>query len=211
MLDNKTVRDFVEELGSNSPAPGGGSVAALSASIGAALGSMVFNLTVGKKAYKAYSDEEREEVDSSLEKTLVMKNEFLDLMNKDTEEFLELMKAFKLPKESDEEKKIRSQKIQEGYVKALKVPLEVAEKAFDIYKYIEVASKLGNKNAISDAGVAALMIQAALEGAILNVKINLGSIKDDGYKKEITSLCEELITKGRNKRDNILSIVNNQI
>lgn len=211
MLDNKTVREFVEELGSKSPAPGGGSVAALSASIGAALGSMVFNLTVGKKAYKVYSDEERNEVDSSLEETSKIQHEFLDLMNKDTEEFLELMKAFKLPKESDEEKKIRSQKIQEGYVKALKVPLEVAEKAFDIYKYIEVASRLGNKNAISDAGVASLMIQAALEGAVLNVKINLGSIKDDEYKKEINLRCEQLTTEGRNKRDNILSTVNSQI
>lgn len=211
MLDNKTVRGFIDELASNSPAPGGGSVAALAASIASALNSMVFNLTVGKKVYKEYSEEDKNSVDNSLRVSQLSKDEFLDLMNKDTEEFLKLMKAFKLPKSSDEEKKYRSQKIQEGYKAALEVPFELAKKAYNIYDYIFTACKLGNKNAISDAGVAALMLQAAIESAVLNVKINLSCIKDEKFSEEVTKQCEELIEKGRTKRDDILSIVNTAI
>ena len=91
MLDQKTVREFINELGSNSPAPGGGSVAALGASLSAALGAMVFNLTVGKKAYNEFSSEDKMLVDESLQKCTLLENDFLDLMNKDTEAFLVLM------------------------------------------------------------------------------------------------------------------------
>lgn len=211
MLDQKTVRGFIGELASNSPAPGGGSVAALSASITAALSSMVFNLTVGKKVYKGYSEGEQKSVDYSLEQSDLEKDEFLNLMNRDTEEFLKLMAAFKLPKETDDEKKLRAEKIQEGYKSALEIPLEVAKKAYNIYEHVFTASKLGNKNAISDAGVAALMLQAAIESAILNVKINLSGIKDEEYKDEVNKQCEEFIENGRVKRDEILEIVNSVI
>ncbi|MBZ9623909.1 cyclodeaminase/cyclohydrolase family protein [Clostridium sp. FP2] len=207
MLDEKTVREFINELGSNSPAPGGGSVAALGASLASALGAMVFNLTVGKKAYNEYSDEDKMLVDKNLEECLKHKDKFLDLMNKDTEVFLILMSAFKLPKESADEKKIRSAKIQEGYQKALEIPLSVAEESYKIYEYVKIAARLGNKNAISDAGVSALMLQASIESAILNVKINLSSIKDETYKQEITERCNELVKQGRTKRDEILSVV----
>jgi formiminotetrahydrofolate cyclodeaminase len=211
MLDQKSVRNFINELGSNSPAPGGGSVAALGSSLATALGAMVFNLTVGKKLYNEYSPEDKIRVDNSLEQCLAQKDKFLDLMNQDTEVFLILMSAFKLPKESDEEKKIRSLKIQEGYIAALEIPLEVAEQSYEIYKYVKTAAKLGNKNAISDAGVSALMLQASIESAILNVKINLTSIKDETYKVEIKLRCQELVDQGRVKRDEILSIVNESI
>ncbi|MBW9157833.1 cyclodeaminase/cyclohydrolase family protein [Clostridium tagluense] len=207
MLDEKTVREFINELGSNSPAPGGGSVAALGASLASALGAMVFNLTVGKKAYNEYSDEDKMLVDKNLEECLKHKDKFLDLMNKDTEVFLILMSAFKLPKESADEKKIRSAKIQEGYQKALEIPLSVAEESYKIYEYVKIAARLGNKNAISDAGVSALMLQASIESAILNVKINLSSIKDETYKQAITERCNELVKQGRTKRDEILSVV----
>jgi len=208
MLDQKTVREFINELGSNSPAPGGGSVAALGASLATALGAMVFNLTVGKKAYNEYSNEDKMLVDKNLEQCLVLKDNFLDLMNKDTEAFLVLMSAFKLPKETEDEKKVRSLKIKEGNQVALDIPLSVAEETYKIYEYVKVAATLGNKNAISDAGVAALLLQASLESAILNVKINLSSVKDEVYKEEIKARCEELINQGRIKRDEILSVVN---
>jgi len=208
MLDQKTVREFINELGSNSPAPGGGSVAALGASLASALGAMVFNLTVGKKAYNEYSDEDKMLVNKNLEQCLEQKDKFLELMNKDTEAFLILMSAFKLPKETEEEKKVRSLKIKEGNQKALEIPLTVAEESYKIYEYIRIAAILGNKNAISDAGVSALMLQASIESAILNVKINLSSIKDEAYKEEIKTRCNELVEQGRLKRDEILSVVN---
>ena len=211
MLDQKTVREFISELGSNSPAPGGGSVAAFGSSLSSALCAMVFNLTVDKKVYNAYSEEDKMIVDKNLEQCLNHKEEFLDLMNSDAEVFLTLMSAFKLPKQSDEEKKIRSQKIQEGYKAALEIPLKVAEESYKIYMHVKIAAELGNKNAISDAGVAALMLQASIESAILNVKINLSCIKDETYKDEITSKCKQLVKCGREKRDEVLSIVDENI
>jgi methenyltetrahydrofolate cyclohydrolase len=207
MLDEKTVREFINELGSNSPAPGGGSVAALGASLASSLSAMVFSLTVGKKVYNEYSNEDKIKIDKSLEKCLKYNDEFLELMNKDTEVFLVLMSAFKLPKETIEEKSARSIKIQEGYQKALEIPMMVADEAYKIYEYVKIAASLGNKNAISDAGVSALMLQASIESAILNVKINLSSIKDETYKGEIITRCDCLIKNGRLKRDEILAIV----
>ncbi|WP_017414676.1 cyclodeaminase/cyclohydrolase family protein [Clostridium tunisiense] len=207
MLDNKTVREFVEELGSNSPAPGGGSVAALASSLASALSAMVFNLTVGKKAYASLNDEEKALVDKHLEITDKSKDEFLDLMNKDVEAFNSVMAAFKLPKETEEEKAIRSEKIQEGYKGAIAIPLEVARKTFNLYDSILVSVKYGNKNAISDGGVAALMTQSAIEGAILNVKINLSSIKDEEYKTAMEKEIERLSNEGLKRKEEILTIV----
>jgi len=211
MLDKKTVSQFIDELGSNSPVPGGGSVSALGAALASALGSMVLNLTVGKKVYNEYGDEEKTVVKNNLELCLKNQEKFLELMNKDKEAFLFLMSTFKLPKESSEDKKIRNEKIQEGYQGALEVPLIVAEESYKIYEHIDIAAKLGNKNVISDAGVSVLMLQASIESAILNVKINLSSVKDETYKEKIEMRCEELIKQGRIKRDKILYIVNENL
>lgn len=208
MLNNMNVNKFIEELASNSPAPGGGSVAALSAALGCALNSMVFNLTVGKKMYKEYSKEVQITIDNSLENSIKKMTEFIELMEKDTKVFMELMNSYKLPKNSDEEKKIRIEKINEASEKVLQVPFDIAKKVYDIYEDIIIACKYGNKNAISDAGVSAIMMQSALESSILNVKINLSSMKDESRKKEINDFCNELIIKGRKKRDCILEQVN---
>lgn len=211
MLDVKTVRGFIEELGSNSPAPGGGSVAALCGSLSSALGSMVLNLTVGKKIYESLNDEEKYMVNKHLQLTAGAKDRFLDLMNEDTEAFNELMKAFKLPKDTEEEKKIRNEKIQEGYKGAINIPLTVAKSAYEVYESILVCVKFGNKNAISDAGVAALLTQCAIEGAVLNVKINLSSIKDIEYRDRILSEVNLLLNDGVKKQKEILDIVNSNI
>lgn len=211
MLDVKTVRGFVEELASNSPAPGGGSVAALCGSLGSALGSMVFNLTVGKKAYLALGDEERASVDKGLLIANELKDSFLNLMNEDTEAFNKLMAAFKMEKETEEQKSLRALEIQKAYKAATEIPLEVARKAYDIYEIIEIAVDHGNKNAISDAGVAALLAQAAIEGAIMNVKINLGSIKDEEFTTSIREEIHIISEDGKKKQEEILKVVNNYL
>lgn len=211
MLDEKTVRGFVEELASNSPAPGGGSVAALCGSIGSALGSMVFSLTVGKKAYLALGDEERASVDKGLVVANELKDSFLELMNEDTVAFNKLMAAFKMEKETEEQKALRSIEIQKAYKAATEIPLEVARKAYDIYEVIEIAVDHGNKNAISDAGVAALLAQASIEGAIMNVKINLGSIKDEEYTNAIREEISIIKEDGKKKQENILKVVENNL
>jgi formiminotetrahydrofolate cyclodeaminase len=211
MLQNSSIKDFISELGSNSPAPGGGSAAALSAALGSALSSMVFNLTVGKKVYNEYDDEKKASILNSLENTDKSSMDFLNLMEKDAEEFLLLMEAFKLPKNTEEEKKLRDEQINLGYNRALEVPLEVARKSFDMFKYIEIAAAYGNKNAISDAGVAALLMQTAIESAVLNVKINLAVLKDEPYKKSIEKECSELILRGSDIKNKIIEIVSSKI
>lgn len=211
MLDKMLVNEFIDELASNSPAPGGGSVAALCGSLGAALTSMVFSLTVGKKAYLALGDEERTSVDAGLVKANELKDEFLKLMNEDTEAFNKLMAAFKMPKETEEEKAARSEVIQTAYKAATNVPLEVARKAYDIYEIIEIAIDHGNKNAISDAGVAALLAQTTIEGAIMNVKINLGSIKDEEFTSAIREEIKVISEDGMRIQKDILEVVSQHI
>lgn len=211
MLEKKTVKEFVEELASSSPAPGGGSVSAISASLASALTSMVCNLTVGKKAYNELEEDKKASIDETLKACEELKFKFLDLMNEDTEVFLELMKTFKMPKDTEEEKKVRSEKIQLGYKKSLEVPLSTAKAAFELYKYILIAAQYGNKNAVSDAGVAALMTQSAIEAAILNVKINMSSIKDEEYKNGIGKDIENISSEGTRLREEILKIVNSKI
>lgn len=211
MLKNLMLKDFVSELSSNAPVPGGGGAAALTASLGCALNSMVFNLTVGKKIYNEYADNKKELINDGLKQSDFNKDEFLRLMDRDAEEFLSLMAVFKFPKNTDEEKKIREGKLQDAYINALKVPLEIAEKAFKIYDYIFTACEYGNVNAISDAGVAALLIQCAIESAVLNVNINLAAIKDENYKSEIKSKCDSLIKQGTEKKNRIMELVNSKI
>jgi formiminotetrahydrofolate cyclodeaminase len=211
MLKNLMLKDFIDELGSSSPAPGGGSAAALSAALSSALVSMVFNLTIGKKAYDEYDEKTRKLIEEQLGKAGELKFEFLDAIDKDADAFLSLMAAFKLPKNTEEEKSIRSINIQKGYKSAIEVPMQLALKSFTVYDYIYVAAKYGNKNAISDAGVAALLLQTAIEGAILNVMINLSSIKDEEFKSAVTSKMNYIKSEGIKKRDEILQIVYTKI
>lgn len=207
MLKDMVIKEFVEELSSKSPAPGGGSVAALSGSLASALASMVFSLTTGKKDYNGYDDQIKEKINIGMAKTSQLKEEFLELMEKDVEAFLELMEAFKMPKATEAEIKERGVKIQEGYVKALEIPLKVAQEALKTFDYIEVAARWGNKNASSDAGVAAIMAQAAIEGAILNVRINLASIKDNEYKARIEVECQDLLVHGMKRKEEIMELI----
>jgi len=211
MLRDMTIQGFTEELASRSPAPGGGSVAALSGALASALACMVFNLTVGRKDYNEYPERTRDSIDSGLVHARAHRDGFLDLMEKDVEAFMELMDAFKLPKTGEEEIRFRSGKISEGYKRALEIPLEVAESALRIFEYIETAARWGNKNAASDAGVAAILAQSAIEGAVLNVRINLASIKDEDYKAGISGKCEKLVAQGLSKKEEIIAVVNTKI
>lgn len=202
------LKDFIEELSSNSPAPGGGSISALCGSLANGLGSMVFNLTIGKKKFNNYEKEIQDTIKESLEKVSVQKEEFLKLMDKDTEAFMKVMKGFKMPKDTEENKKIRNEKIQEAYREAVLVPLEVAEKSLGTYEHILIACKYGNKNAITDAGVACLLAGTSVQGAILNVKINLSSIENNDYRNKVSSRCDEILKESEVKKQEIMKIVN---
>ena len=203
MLIDKKVSNFLDELASNSPTPGGGSVAALAGALGAALISMVGNLTVGKKKYENV-EEDIKKIISSSEK---LRYELSQLIEEDIKVFNNFMSTYKMPKETEDEKKMRTEKIQEALIKAAKVPLKVAYKCLDIMILSQEVAEKGNVNVISDAGVAVLMAEAALESAILNVKINLRMIKDEKIREELSSSIKELLLKEKGQKEKVLKIV----
>ena len=207
MLIDKKVSNFLDELASNSPTPGGGSVAALAGALGAALISMVGNLTVGKKKYEDV-EEDIKKIISSSEK---LRYELSQLIEEDVKVFNNFMATYKMPKETEDEKKVRAEKIQESLIKAAKVPLKVAYKCLDILSLSKEVAEKGNINVVSDAGVAALMAEAALESAILNVKINLKMIKDEKTKEELSSSIQELLLKEKGQKEKVLEIVEQKI
>ncbi|MBC8499526.1 MAG: cyclodeaminase/cyclohydrolase family protein [Candidatus Atribacteria bacterium] len=207
MLIDKKIHNFLEELASNSPTPGGGSVAALAGALGAALISMVGNLTIGKKKYEDV-EEDIKKIISSSEK---LRYELSQLIEEDVKAFNNFMATYKMPKETEDEKKIRAEKIQESLIEAAKVPLTVAYKCLEVLSLSKEVAEKGNINVISDAGVAALMAEAALESAILNVKINLIMIKDEKVKKELSSSIKEILLKEKGQKEKVLEIIDGKI
>ena len=202
MLKDMGLQAFINQLESSEPVPGGGSVAALSSALASALAAMVANLTVGKKNYEDVS----EEMDMIAQKMSAHKQTFVDMIDKDANSFDSVMKAYKLPKETDEEKAHRNGLIQEGMKYAASVPLEVAEKTAVLFDDLAVLVKSGNKNAQTDALVAAMMERTAILSALYNVKINLGSIKDDAYVSEMKVKVKALETMAVLREQEILAL-----
>ncbi len=207
MLIEKSVRDFIEAVASKAPAPGGGSVAALTGSLGSALTAMVGNLTIGRKAYEALDEITKSKLDKNLDKANNLVERLNHLVDEDTKSFNGVMAAFKMPKETEEEKSNRSKAIQEATKEALEVPLETAKKCLEVIRLQKAFAEFGNKNAITDVGVGALLGYAGLEGALFNVKINLSGIKDIEYVEKINNECEEIINEGNNLKEEVLKIV----
>ncbi|MFI5251442.1 MAG: cyclodeaminase/cyclohydrolase family protein [Bacteroidota bacterium] len=207
MLTSKTVKSFLDELASNSPAPGGGSVAALSGAMGAALASMVCNLTIGKKKYAGAETE----IKAVLVKSEELRKQFTLLVDKDTEAFNKVMEAYGLPKDSDDQKALRSSAIQASTKEATLVPLEVMKHVIDALALTKAVAEKGNENSMSDSGVSALMLYSALEGAAFNVQINLGSIKDSEFVGWKNDELSSLLKTGEAMRNEILSLVKKKI
>ena len=207
MLIDKKLSNFLDELASNSPTPGGGSVAALAGALGAALISMVGNLTIGKKKYEDV-EEDIKKIISSSEK---LRYELSQLIEEDVKVFNNFMATYKMPKETEDEKKVRTEKIQEALIEAAKVPLRVAYKCLDILNLSKEVAEKGNINVVSDAGVAVLMAEAALESAILNVKINLRMIKDEKVRTELFSSIKKIVLKEKGQKEKVLEIVEEKI
>lgn len=187
-LKKLTVEGFINETASSSPAPGGGSIAALNAASSAALIAMVAQLTLGKEKYAA-SQEEMKEV---AEKAGAMKDQFLAFIDEDSNAFNKIMAAFKLPKDTDEAKKARSAAIQDATKGAALVPFKVGQKANELFALAEAVILRGNPNAVTDGAVAAMNARAAVRGAFLNVKINLGSIKDALFVEDLKKRMAEI-------------------
>ena len=203
----KSLKDYVAEVASGAPVPGGGSVAALAGSLGAALTSMVGNLTIGRKGYIELDDEIKKEMDDSFEKIQKSIEVLNGIVDEDSKAFDKVMEAFKMPKGTEEEKAKRSEAIQEGYKVALQVPLRCAEECLNVLRLRKVFAEYGNVNAITDVGVGALLAAAALESALLNVRINLNGIKDLEFKKEIEEKMDNLMNEGMKLKDQWMKIV----
>jgi len=193
-LANLTLTDFADDLSSDSPAPGGGSVAALCSTMSGALSAMVCNLTFKKKGYKKVWDEARKlaEIGQSI------KERSLYAIDKDTQAFYAMMDAARLPKKTEEDKKIRNEAIQNSTKNAIMVPFETLEIAADAVGLSAKVAAIGNENALSDAGVAAITANAAAKSAYLNIKINMGDIEDEHFKFDILTKADELLEKVNN-------------
>ena len=197
MLVNKTLTDFVELVGSDAPAPGGGSVSSLVASLGTGLTAMVGILTIGKKAGESLSDSDMDKLKSADAEARKLMGRLMEIVDEDSNAFNGFMEALKLPKETDEEKASRKEAMQTAMKDAVNVPFEGAEKALESLKVINVFIEHGNQNAITDAGVASLLGAAGVQGLVYNVLINLASIDDEAYNKDMRENCDKLVEEAR--------------
>ena len=175
------VLKFLDVVDSNSPAPGGGSVSALASSLGASLARMVAHLSFGKKNYEALADDVKAKFVANFDELLKIKNELNDLIDRDSEAYNTVMAAYKLPKETDEEKHIRKEEIQRTTKRAALVPFEIGVLAASLLPLAETVIVKGNTNAITDGAIAVINARAAVKSAFLNVRINLGSIQDQEF------------------------------
>jgi glutamate formiminotransferase / formiminotetrahydrofolate cyclodeaminase len=206
-LVDLSVKLFVEETASESPAPGGGSVAAAMGAMGAALATMVANLSSHKRGW----DERWEEFSGWAEKGKVFHDRLLKLIDDDSDTFDALMATFGMPKGTDEEKAARSEAIQAATKHAVEVPLEVMKVSLESMDVIRAMAEIGNPNSVSDAGVGALAARSAVIGAHLNVKINCSSLKDDAYVTSTLAAAKEIEEKAKAKEAEILSIVEQKL
>lgn len=195
----KSSNDFIQELSSKSPVPGGGGASAYAGALGMALGSMVGNLTVGKKKYK----EVEEDIIELLKKSEVVINNLKSLVAKDAEVFYPLSQAYGLPSTTEEEKLAKEAVLQEALVEASMVPLEIAKNCLEAIHLHEEYAKKGTRIAISDVGVGVIFCKAALQGAKLNVLINTKIMKDQELKRKIESELQEIEKVGLMKADKI--------
>jgi len=204
---SNSLQTFLDQVASVEPAPGGGSVAALSGALAASLVAMVCRLTIGKKGYEQVGDELQE----ILPRAEKLQSELRDLMQADTDAYARVMDAYKLPKITEDEKIARTRAIQDALKQASDIPLRVAELCAQILELARPVAEKGNKNAASDCGVGALMAEAGLRGAGLNVSINLGAINDELYVTRHRTRVAKLVAEADQAKREILNIVEGRL
>jgi formiminotetrahydrofolate cyclodeaminase len=207
MLTSLSITDLLDEIASNSPAPGGGSVSALAASLGSALTSMVCRLTIGKKKYT----DVQPEIEEVLKRSEELRAQFNAIINEDTAAFNNVMAAYSLPKETEEQKTKRTEEIQEALKTATLIPLKLIGLCIEAMKLVKLLVVKGNQSSLSDAGVAGLVLHAGCEGAALNVKINLGSLNDAHFVNQIKTKLEQNLTSLKMITSDIEATVNKNL
>jgi glutamate formiminotransferase/formiminotetrahydrofolate cyclodeaminase len=192
-LVNKKVTEFVDEVSRDTPAPGGGSIAALAGSLGAALAAMVANLSIGKPEF----DKKYEELNSLAEKAQRIKDQLLSAVDEDTQAFNAVLEAIRLPKDTPEQQAARREAMEAGYKHATQVPLRTAQLCREALDLCLAAANAGNMAMMSDAGVGALVAYAGVKGAVYNVRINLPHIKDKNFVEAITTQLVTLLRESK--------------
>lgn len=211
-ISNRTsIKEFTYQLASSSPTPGGGSVAALVASLSSGLSGMVFNLTVNKKSFEEYDEDVKRLIDDSLKKVSILMDDFLRLIDEDVRVFNEFIDILKLPRETEEQRDFRDKRLQEGYIMAMNIPLETLRKVYELFEFFEVGADYGNKGLISDVGVGVILAYGAVESSIINVKVNLRGIRDKKIVEEVGRECSKILEDSRNKKDRIMERVNREL
>lgn len=203
LVDMK-ITDFLDELGSKSPAPGGGSVAALAGANAASLVIMVSELTINKRKFKALEGETQNEFKDLVEIFKRNKKLMTDYIDEDTKAFNLFMESLKLPKDTEEEKNNRHIAMQKATIESIKIPMKVCLSALESLRNMELIVKHANRNAICDLGVATLMFYSAYEGAVMNVEINLKSLDDEHVVKDYNDVILTLSNEVLNLKDDLL-------
>ncbi len=206
-LIDRTLTDFADETASESPAPGGGSISAYMGALGAALGTMVANLSSHKRGW----DERWEEFSDWAEKGKAFQIQLMKLVDEDTNAFNKIMDAFSLPKKTEEEKAIRKQAVQEATRFATEVPFKTMQLCYECMSVAKAMAEIGNPNSVTDAGVGALAARAGVVGAFLNVKINASGLDDKAYAEKIIREGEDVVEKAVQLEAEILQIVYSKI
>jgi glutamate formiminotransferase/formiminotetrahydrofolate cyclodeaminase len=199
------VGDFVDEVSSNAPVPGGGSAAALAGSLGAALAAMVANLTVGRAGHDG------EELSAMSERAQATKQALAELVDEDARAFNRVMDAMRLPRATEAEKRARDQAVQDAYHRAAEVPLETARLSLAALELARVAALKGRHDAASDAGSAALLARAAVESAALNVAINLQALEDESFVRACRAEVDRLRTSSRRICDEVVDLIDRRL
>lgn len=203
MFKDMTLSEFVSATSSSKPVPGGGSVAALTASNGASLIAMLCNLTVGKKGYEEHWDKMKEVAEICSQKA----QDFLGFIDKDSKAFNDYMDALKMPKDDKEQIMAREMSIASALYDATFVPLQLARQADKLFEYADYAVTFGNKMATSDGAIAVLLLKSAITSALYNVKINLPSIQNEAIKQKMVSLMEQVEQSATQQEKSILEKV----
>ena len=204
---DQKLEQFLEDLASSKPAPGGGSAAAVAGALAAALSSMVANLTIGKERYKDVEGAFK----GILEKTETLREDFLEAIDEDIKAYNKVMDAYGLPKNTEEEKKQRRESIQSALKGATEPPFKMAELASQVLELSKECALSGNSHAVTDAGASAILAQATARTALLNVDINLSSISDSSFVEEKTRKRKDLSNKAEKKAEEVIEIMNEKI
>jgi glutamate formiminotransferase/formiminotetrahydrofolate cyclodeaminase len=201
------LKTFLEETASESPAPGGGSVSAYMGALGAALGTMVANLSSHKRGW----DDRWEEFSDWAERGKAIQLKLLRLVDEDTRAFKGILAAYRLPKKTEQDKSIRREAIESATLRAIEIPFEVMQEAYNGFEVVRAMVEAGNPASVSDAGVGAIALCGCMDGAWLNVKINSADLADQPQVKKILSKGEELVKKGRATMDQIVELVHKKM